>query len=53
MLSLEAAAILNYKYVQTCVSVDNAASKYVESPGVASTGDIYYIHVTVFLSLAA
>ena len=35
------------------VSVDNAPSNEVESPGVASTGNIYYIHVTVFLSLAA
>jgi len=35
------------------VSVDSAPSNEVESPGVASTGDIYYIHGTVFLSLVA
>ena len=37
------------------VSVDNAPSNEVESPGVASTGNtcIYYIHVRVFLSLVA
>jgi len=37
------------------VFVDSAPSTEVESPGVASTGDIYYmyIHVTVFLSLVA
>jgi len=37
------------------VSVDNASSNEVESPGVASTGNIYYryIHVSVFLSLVA
>ena len=34
-------------------SVDNAPSNEVESPGVASTGDRYYIHVTVFLWLVA
>jgi len=37
----------------TCVSVDNAPSNEVEYPGVASTGDVYYINVTVFLSLVA
>jgi len=34
-------------------SVASAPSNEVESPGVASTGNIYYIHVTAFLSLLA
>ena len=34
-------------------SVASAPSNEVESPGMASTGNIYYIHVIVFLSLVA